>query len=551
MAKTDRCSNPVILRSGTAIGNVSAEADDEFLFDCFVEHPAVDVCSNIRSPGMVLAGRTGSGKTAVLRHIERTAEHSVQIDPTEMSLSYVSNSDTLRFVQAIGGDLDLLFLALWKHVLCIEFIRLRYNVRDEEKSKTIFSGLVERFRADARKQKSLKYLREWDRKFWITADQNIKEITEKYENKLQAELGGEINKFRTRGQYGKQLSTEKKSELAARAKRIINEEQLVELSGVIEILADQANDYGMTRFYILLDNLDDRWVDLSIRFRLIRSLIECLKSFRKITNLKVIVAIRSDILERVIQETGDLTFQREKFEDYFVRLSWTKKQLRELIDRRVGLLFRRQYSACSDVKFEHVFPHKIANIDPFDYILERTLMRPRDVITFVNACLEQAAGRHEVTAKAIREAEGNFSRIRRQALEYEWQSAFPSLPQLLDYVKSNRKAIISFRELCEKDAVEGLAYSICTETKSSFDPLCPLGQKVFNEGDGHLADFVKEVISVLYRVGAIGVKLRSSTRYTYSHIDVPVLATDEITNETQIRIHPMLQRSLGIGEHAS
>lgn len=78
-------------------------------------------------------------------------------------------------------------------------------------------------------------------------DQNIKEITEKIEQQLQAELGAELQKFKARGQYEKQLSAEKKSELVARSKKIINEDQLRELNGVIELLADQAHDDEMNR----------------------------------------------------------------------------------------------------------------------------------------------------------------------------------------------------------------------------------------------------------------------------------------------------------------
>jgi hypothetical protein len=50
----------------------------------------------------------------------------------------------------------------------------------------------------------------------------------------------DIEKFKTRGQYEKQLSTEKKSELVARAKKIVNAEQLSELSGVIDMIADNS-----------------------------------------------------------------------------------------------------------------------------------------------------------------------------------------------------------------------------------------------------------------------------------------------------------------------
>jgi len=97
------------------------------------------------------------------------------------------------------------------------------------------------------------------------------------------------------------------------------------------------------------------------------------------------VVLRSDILERVVQDTKDLTFQREKFEDYFVKLNCSKHQLKELIQRRIGLLFKRQYHMAQDITFEDIFPHKIANIDPFYYIAERTLMRPRS--DYIRECM--------------------------------------------------------------------------------------------------------------------------------------------------------------------
>lgn len=173
VAKTPKRSNQIMLRSDMSIGSISAETDDEFLFNCFVSHPAVSMAVNVLSPGMILAGRTGSGKTALIRYIENEAEHATFIDPSEMSLSYVSNSDTMRFLAAIGADLDLLFQTLWKHVICIEFIRLRYSVSDEDKSKSVFSRIYDKFIEDPRKKRALHYLKEWEGKFWITMDQNI------------------------------------------------------------------------------------------------------------------------------------------------------------------------------------------------------------------------------------------------------------------------------------------------------------------------------------------------------------------------------------------
>ena len=213
MAKDSKSANPVVLRQGMSIGSVAAESDDEFLLQCFVEYPALESCVRIQSPGMILAGRTGSGKTAILRYIKSTEEHSVEIDPSQMAMSYVSNSDALNFLNAIGADLDLLFQVLWKHVLCIEFIRMRWDVENEEKSHSLFSRLFDRFIQEGRKKRALEYLRAWEGKLWITTDQNIKEITEKVDSQLKAELGAEIEKYKAGGQYEKRLSAEKNQSL--------------------------------------------------------------------------------------------------------------------------------------------------------------------------------------------------------------------------------------------------------------------------------------------------------------------------------------------------
>jgi hypothetical protein len=139
VAKIKERANPTLLQDGMEIGTGSAETDDEFLFECFIRYPPVETCLEINNHGMVLVGRTGAGKTAILRYIKSQADHSVSIDPAEIAMSYIYNSDCLTFLMAVGADLDLIFQYLWKHVLCIEFIRLYWNVGDEHVKKHIWS----------------------------------------------------------------------------------------------------------------------------------------------------------------------------------------------------------------------------------------------------------------------------------------------------------------------------------------------------------------------------------------------------------------------------
>lgn len=539
MSKATKKFNPVILRRGMTVGSNSAEYDDDFLFDCFVHYPPVDECLRIQSSTMIVSGRTGAGKTAILRYIHNSEEHSVEIDPTEMSMSYVSNSDALQFLQAIGADLDLLFQVLWKHVLCIEFIRLRWNVENEEKSKSIFSRITSKFYRDERKTKAVEYLKEWEGKFWITMDQNIKEITERYERKINAELGVDIKKFKAGGQYDKRISAEKKSELVARARKIIDATQLSDLHQVIEMLSVGENHDSMNKYYILIDKLDERWVDTNIRFRMIRALIESLAKFRKINNLKILVSMRIDVFERVVQETKDLTFQREKFDSYSIRLKWSKKELKELVDKRIRLLFKRQYSS-EDIEYNDIFPNKIGNQDSFDYLIERTLLRPRDIIAFINECISFSENSNSISVSHIRDAEREYSRIRLLSLEQEWQSAFPSLRKVIDFISKKKIAYMNIKDIGNDGSIDDLALSICSDQKIDFDPFYEVSKKYIEEKNSSSLEYSKEIIVLLYRVGAVGVKLSPDERYVYSHIDTPLLHSSMISDTARVAIHPML-----------
>lgn len=102
------------------------------------------------------------------------------------------------------------------------------------------------------------------------------------------------------------------------------------------------------KYYIVIDKLDDEWGDNDndndIRYRLIRALIETIRGFRKIVPVKIIVALRTDLLYRVFDRTRDSGFQEEKYEDYILHIKWRKNELRDLLDKRINLLIRETYT---------------------------------------------------------------------------------------------------------------------------------------------------------------------------------------------------------------
>src|SRR5262249_28174410 len=153
--------------------------------------------------------------------------------------------------------------------------------------------------------------------------------------------------------------------------------------------------------------LDRFIIDDSIRYLLLRALLDSIKKFRAIKRIKFCVAIRSDLLEKIFEETRGPGFQTEKYEDSILEIRWTKDQLIKLADMRIREVFRRQYTG-REVSFDDIFPYQIDKRSPKEYIIDRTLRRPRDLIAFVNQSFRTAADKREVSTRLLREAEAPY-----------------------------------------------------------------------------------------------------------------------------------------------
>ena len=69
--------------------------------------------------------------------------------------------------------------------------------------------------------------------------------------------------------------------------------------------------------------------------------------------------------------------------------------------------------------------------------------------------------------------------------------------------------------------------------------------------EGNQLDFVTDVAGILYRVGAVGIKLHSSERFIYSHSDQPIIAPALFSKFSRIRIHPMLHGAFRLQEQVT
>ncbi len=411
-------------RRADSIGTADAD-DDPYLETCFVDSSGIVEALILTENAMrIIVGRTGSGKTALIKRIGETQSHTININPETLSVTYVTNSTILKFLASLNVNLDIFYTLLWRHVFAVEIIKHKFNIYTKIPKDSIFQRIASIVRSEKHKR-ALTYLQQWGESFWLETDFRIKEITTKMEDELKCGLSAVIPVGSMDVGYINKLSEEIKGEIAHRAQEIISKVQIRELSEVMSLL-DEILDDPQDRYFITIDKLDERWVDDRLRYSLIRALIETIRDFRVVHNAKLIVSLRWDLLDRVYRHTRDSGFQEEKYESLYCVIKWTRTDLIDVINSRVAQLVASRYTS-KIIGFGDVFPLRMKKENTLDFIVDRTLMRPRDAIMFINFCISHAEGKTMISEKIISDAEADYSRDRLRSIADEWYSDYPNL----------------------------------------------------------------------------------------------------------------------------
>lgn len=536
-----RPRNPITFRQGQNIGEPAAEDDDEFLFDTFVENFAFQTLIDVSSPRFLLLGRTGTGKTAILREIERRFDNVIRIDPQELSLQYISNSDIINFFQRNGVKLDLFYQLLWRHVLATELIRTKFRLEDERSTQKFFQQISIIFNANRRR--AIEYMQSFGSGFWLETDARVTQVTQKFESELRAAAGVNLSGIKADLAASDKFTEEEKKDIVARAQKIVDSVRIQQLSEVIDWLADEVFIDKRAPYYLIIDDLDLDFASGRTKLQLIRALIETCKKFRRVANVKIVMAVRTDLLERVFESTRDEGFQEEKYKGNYAVLEWKEGELKELTDRRVRSSIRRQYTA-SSIGFSDVFPERISQSEAFKYVLGRTLQRPRDIIAFVNECIAQAVGSDRVSLPAVRKAEELYSVERFNALRDEWRGQYPFLDQYCRPLIGKPRRF-EYRSITTAE-MEELMVTLAMNAAADTDRLAHKAVTTGTYGGARTDDFEIEWVDALFKVGVLGVKTDPGTPVKWSYKGRQTLNAADVNPGSMLYVHPMLWRRLGI-----
>lgn len=197
--------------------------------------------------------------------------------------------------------------------------------------------------------------------------------------------------------------------------------------------------------YVLFDNLDKGWPTRGVDTTdivILRALLEASRKLERFfegqeTTFHTTVFVRNDVYELLVEESPD------RGKESKVSLDWTDPDLlKEFLRKR--LVFNGLDQSCSFQQAWHqVCVTHLEGQDTAEYLIERSLMRPRNFLTLVNYCKSSAVNlqQEKVRQQEILKACGTYSADLCNEIGLEIRDVFPSAADIPYYFIGLRSPI--------------------------------------------------------------------------------------------------------------
>lgn len=313
----------------------------------------------------LVVGRKGSGKTALflqLRDRKRRDKSNIVLDLKPEGYKLLRFKEELEPLLS-AGTLEHTFTAFWEYLLLLEVC---YKLLEKDKERHLRDHtLYEAYRRLAQAYAADEYVSEGD--FSERTATLVQQISADYV----AKVGDDI---------GVKLSNAQLTDLVYKHD--------------VSRLRQEVHGYLLQKgeVWFLIDNLDKGWPTHGIReddLVIIRTLLEATRKLEREFSkdnipAHTIVFLRNDVYELLIGETPDRGKESKAV------LDWTDPELlRELVRRRIVFNGLEQ-----TLEFEAVWRQICVSLvdgeESSQYLIERSLMRPRCLIDLIDHCRSHA-----------------------------------------------------------------------------------------------------------------------------------------------------------------
>lgn len=468
-----------------AWGDDSAEKD-AYLLDYFVSSDSFRrLAERLKN---IVIGRKGSGKSALLKKLEQVFQdesetYVIKVSPNYHSIKAVLNDKDLS---ENGFGIEIFFQHTWLRQIYLDILCFIGH-----KGKGRFS------------QGSLEFARK------IAEQQNrtSKDLVENI-----ADILGRIKvKAGELGEFGLQLEKE--------------------LRNVSEV--DALEHHTLTlcnagaKFVILIDDLDLGWDNSETANNMLLGLLSAANYLSsQSNNIHPVIFLREDVYSILMGKTQ----HSDKYRN-IERLRWNKEDLVEILKARIN--FNRTRDGLEPITdaFHSVFPQTIGTANTDNWIVDRTLSRPRELIQLARYYTESVNG-EQPSVQALKDSESDYSNWKLDDLCAEYSNQYPGLVSVFSYWKTK-----FFRQKyhLKKSEVEDLLLNILAEVT--------INEDWFNSLTDNTD--IDSLLKILYEIGflgdfVLGGQGGSKTYYAYEGRHEPLFE--------EVQIHPCFRRAVNTVE---
>ncbi|WP_299397684.1 hypothetical protein [Pelagibius sp.] len=409
-------------------GGIDADRDN-LLDECFEDHESFEAVRDFER--FLVVGRKGSGKTAIFRKIIKDRR------PDAFALGhtftdYPWHHHNLQMLK--GVPREECFVQSWKYLIFITISKILLNYDQSQPWNERFLddlGSIENFVLDTygSKDPDLTNLFSPTRQIHIKPTLGL--------SLLGVNAGVEVENIAM--EHLPTVAKEVNDNLEKKILQSLNPDNL---------------------YYVCFDELDLGFSKDDANYPL--RLIGLLKAAMQINNLalenhkklNVVIFLRDDIYQFLqFEDKNKLT------QGGLVRIEWdtarTKHTLRELMERRFAKLLSVGEEGAWDLVFNEVQQMR-GNQSKYQHVVDRTMLRPRDMIKFCNEALASYQTNSERTDlienRDITSARSNYSQYLVAELDDEMQKHLPnhgSYFELLQQLEAVQFSIEEFQHACD------------------------------------------------------------------------------------------------------
>lgn len=315
-------------------------------------------------------------------------------------------------------------------------------------------------------------------------------------------------------------------------------DRMYKLDELAPLIDDLREALAQRPVVVLVDELDRGWDASEDAKAFVSGLFQACSKLNELSpHLQVYMSLRQELYDSIPALYEDA----QKARDMIETIAWDEQTLLSLVANRIRYrvdpLKRATDEECWSAVFAETLQYRQNR--SFNYIVDRTLYRPREIIEFGTRAIEVAQDRgadgFPIDYSVITEAEIDYSKARMDDLAAEYRFQYPGLDSVFEVFRG--RVYLMDREMLEE---------ICFEMATGDLPTDP------STAGWLRGEEPESVIETLWRVGFLraravgGIKARrrSGSSYLGSH----QVGTLNLEGISQFQIHPMFRSYLGMKE---